>query len=116
MRLWHQQRLLSQSRRPLNNGKENDSRFKEALIEYTKHAEAIRKQSAESDAGLEAFMDKQNITSDGCNWHNFAYNSDLTLADAGSKLKTLMRWFKKEFPYYYGACVTCGQKEDESSF
>lgn len=103
MRLWKSERLLAQSKDPINKSKSKDD-FMDLVLSHASRVKMLRRDN-ESDAKLIAFMDRANLTK--FQWSEVAYDVRLDKQTLLDKLKQIAVWFRSEFPYYYSGCDNC---------
>lgn len=104
--LWKSEKLLAQSKDPINRSKSKDD-FMDLVLSHASRIKMLRRDN-ESDSKLVAFMERVTLTD--FKWSDVSYNASLGKSNLLVQLKQIAIWFRSQFPYYYSGCDSCGKK------
>ena len=105
--LWEEEHLISETKDPLGLLQSQTPSFNETLFGYVRRMEVLH-EDLKSDAELLDFLQRQNLSFPLRELHcNKTRSTEETLLI----LKQFAVWFRSIFPYYYDACLSCGNRE-----
>lgn len=110
LELWESERLLSQSKDPLEyllNGAGKD--FNATLGGHVRRMEVLFQDLRQQEA-VAAFLSQQVAPSTNQSLALLRWDPSLSESVMLDNLKHIAEWFRGEFPYYYDTCLQCTNK------
>eukprot|EP00607_Mallomonas_marina_P008162 CAMPEP_0182423452 /NCGR_PEP_ID=MMETSP1167-20130531/9468_1 /TAXON_ID=2988 /ORGANISM="Mallomonas Sp, Strain CCMP3275" /LENGTH=348 /DNA_ID=CAMNT_0024602459 /DNA_START=437 /DNA_END=1483 /DNA_ORIENTATION=+ len=123
-KLWREEKLLAQSKDPLNSLRPGSKRFYDTMMSHTARMQVFQDEISIEEQ-ISDFMESQFIgrererereVGEGGererkgSWNDYIFNSSQPTNVTLSNLKYVASWFRSMFPYYYDECAVCGNK------
>jgi hypothetical protein len=114
--LWRSERYLATGKDfPYNVlRKRQKEKVADTVTSHISRIQRIKKDCTQTDEALLNFMKVENIS--GLPWSNYIHDTSDEDSITLASLKKFLLWFRDEFPYYYDACLHCGNTVNNSYY
>jgi hypothetical protein len=114
--LWRSEKYLATGKDfPYNVlRKKQKEKVADTVASHVSRIQRIRRECAQTDIPLLGFLKAQNIS--GLPWTDYQFAASAEETVTLTSLKKFLVWFRDEFPYYYDACLHCGNSVNNSYY